>query len=1021
MPGHSFLSYSSLDLEFARRLSDALESGTPAHAIWMDKDDLVGGVDWDRQILQAIKTCDALLFLMTADSVEDQSICKQEWAGALRYQKPVIPLLLDPDAEPPFQLASRHYIDATGDFDLAVAEVRRQLLWRQTPAGVLESLQDRLADARRARRREHDPRKQARIDGDIDLLQAQIAEQQLIVADPDAAARRTEASIAAGLERERQPAPSTRKGARARFINPPPGVAPAYYQNFHHETARLGRFLTDDAQRLITVLGRGGVGKTVLVCRLLKALESGRLPDDGGPLAVDGIVYLSAAGSRRLSFANLYADLGKLLPDVVAQRLNALGTDGQVAVEAKMTALLDEFSARRVVLLLDNFEDALDPRTREITDPDLDAALRALLRLPGHGVKVILTSRLPPRGLALVESGRQTRLDLDEGLASPFAENILRAMDGDGHLGLKTAPDDLLDRARELTRGFPRALEALVAILAADRDTSLEDVLTGASATGAEHVVEVLVGEAFSRLDAATQQVMQALAIYGRPVPPTAVDFLLQPSQAGIESAPFLGRLVNMQLVRREAGRYYLHPTDRAYAFERLPKGEPADREWAAAGRFTRFALLARAADYFRATRTAPEQWTTIDDLAPHLAEFDLRVQGHDFETATAVLEAISTRYLRPWGFFRLRVELHERLQGHLDTPMLARMNETYLGSSYLSMGQDRRAMAHFERALAIDQERDDRKLVAVDLSNLAACHNSLGETGRAAELYEQGLAIFRGLGDRAAEGRQLNNLAICYSRLGDAARAIALFEQAVAINRAAGDRSTESMTLANLGVRYGELGETGRAVELFEQALTIHRELGERALEARQLSNLAEVLIDSGRYEEAAKLAQESAAMGEALQSLTHITYGQVRVGVARLLAGRLADAGDAVEAARAYDVPLINHKVAALLGVINLRQCDDSTARSAFMAAVAHADAMLAKSAQNYDALDAKALALTGLALCDNPHHLTAAVESYRAARAITTASGIVARVLRLHDALALADPDGILAPVRDAAAGE
>lgn len=93
------------------------------------------------------------------------------------------------------------------------------------------------------------------------------------------------------------------------------------------------------------------------------------------------------------------------------------------------------------------------------------------------------------------------------------------------------------------------------------------------------NVVEVLVGEAFSRLDAPAQQVMQALAIYTVPVSPVAVDYLLQPHRPAVDAAPVLSRLVNMQFVRREAGRHYLHQVDRDYALSRLPAGDPADRD----------------------------------------------------------------------------------------------------------------------------------------------------------------------------------------------------------------------------------------------------------------------------------------------------------------------------------------------------------------------------------------------------------------------------------------------------------
>ena len=125
---------------------------------------------------------------------------------------------------------------------------------------------------------------------------------------------------------------------------------------------------------------------------------------------------------------------------------------------------------------------------------------------------------------------------------------------------------------RERTRGYPRALEAVAAILSADRNTSLPELLAQTERLP-ENVVEALVGEAFQRLDALAQQVMQALAVYPVPVPAVAVDYLLQPFQPAINAAPVLARLVNMQFVRRDAGRYYLHQVDRDYALGRVPDG----------------------------------------------------------------------------------------------------------------------------------------------------------------------------------------------------------------------------------------------------------------------------------------------------------------------------------------------------------------------------------------------------------------------------------------------------------------
>ena len=154
----------------------------------------------------------------------------------------------------------------------------------------------------------------------------------------------------------------------------------------------------------------------------------------------------------------------------------------------------------------------------------------------------------------------------DGGLAPEYAIEALRLMDEDGTVGLKRADYALLSKAVDRTIGYPRALEALYAILSADRYTTLAELL---DISLPENVVDALVGEAFSRLDSTAQKVMQALAIYNRPVTQAAIDYLLQPHLSSVNSAPVLQRLVNMHFARREGGKFYLHPVDSEYAIGR--------------------------------------------------------------------------------------------------------------------------------------------------------------------------------------------------------------------------------------------------------------------------------------------------------------------------------------------------------------------------------------------------------------------------------------------------------------------
>ena len=1019
MDGPYFISYSRVDAEdFAQQLADALKAGPPSYPVWLDVRDLQPGGDWDTQIRDALQACSGVLFVMTADGVQDHSVTKSEWVWALKYKKPVIPLRAEAGAELPFRLGSRQFLDFSDGFDVGLARLRTYLGSVGSPKWVLQDLRDQLAEAERELPRAG-AEQRPRVRQDIEELRRRVGEQERLVADPRAAARRTEERIAAGLEQQRQPERPEAAPARARFVNQPPVAAPAYFQDRHNESEQIGEFLQAADERILTVVGRGGVGKTAMVCRLLKALEGGRLPDELGELEVDGIVYLSPSGAHPVNFPNLFDDLCRLLPDQAAGRLRQAYREPHHSPAELMRSLLDAFPSGRVVVLLDNFEDVIDSSSADLglTDAVLDEALRALLAAPPHAVKVIVTTRVAPKALLLDHPERQRPLDLDEGLPSPYAEEVLRARDPDGLLGLLTAPDELLGRARERTRGYPRALEALAAILAADRGTTLPELLDQTAGLPG-NVVAALVGEAFSRLDPLAQQVMQALAVYPVPVPPVAVDYLLQPYQPAIDAAPVLGRLVNMQFVRREAGRYYLHQVDRDYALARLPDGEPADRD-ADPAVFTRQALRHRGAGYFKQTRTPREDWKTLDDLGPQLAEFELRSQGGDYDTAAQVLLGIDLDYLLQWGHYRLTAELHKRLQGHLDDPLTSAYSKTNLGSSYYMLGQFTEAIDLYEQVVAIARETGNREREGAGLGGLANSYNDLGQLTRAIDLYEQALAIARETGNREHEATWLGNLANSYAALGQFTRAIDLYEQALTIDRETGDRAGEAADLGNLGNRHGELGQTARAIELYEQALTIARQIGYRLAEAVYLNGLGEAYGDLRSWDQSARYSREAIDIADAIGSAQAQSSTRRILAQIQLLAGDLAAARQTISAARDHDYPADRAALSLLSGMICLRQDRPAEAAREFQQAITRAGQQLEQASGNYDALDTKALALCGLALTTEPGTAAEACTVFRAARAITSADGVVRRTLALFDALAAADRGGILAGTRQAAA--
>jgi tetratricopeptide (TPR) repeat protein len=1019
MSNYNFISYSSFDaLEFAFELYDSLLAGPPSIPVWLDKREIKVGQDWDKSIAEAIRICESLIFVMTHDSVEDKSICRHEWISALRYKKAIVPLLLHPDAVPPFQLEGRQYIDFTGDFNTGLAKLRQHLRWLSSPKGVLESLKDRLEDARRDHRRAESSDQQIRIEKEIILLKNQIVDQQHIIDDPEGAAKRVEESITRGIQQERQPEKPVGDITRTKFINPPPAIAPTYFQDRHVETNLISDFLKNEAQRLMTIVGRGGIGKTAMVCRLLKSLEGGRLPDNGEEMSIDGIIYLSETGTRKVTVPNLYADLCSLLPDDIAKRLDEVYRDPKTSTESKMQALMEAFPSGQVLLLLDNFENLIDPRTHNLTNTEMDEALKAIINLPPHGVKVIITTRVAPRDMAIIHPQRQFRLDLEKGLESPYAENILREMDADGTVGLKDAPDELLNEARERTLGNPRALEALFAILSADRDTELEEILSDKGLLP-DNVVEVLVGEAFSRLDPTARKVMEALAIYGRPVSPSAVDYLLQPHVPGVDSASVLSRLVNMKFVRKEAGRYYMHPVDKEYALSRVPEGDASDRDETV---FTQFALLHLGADYFKEARMPRENRKTIGDLSAQLAEFDLRCAGQDYDTAADVLTDIDFDYLLLWGHYRVMTELHERLQGKLNDPKLKAYSAGSLGTTYYSLGDYKKAIEYYEHALVIVREISNRQGEGALFGNIGLAYSNLGQVEKAIDNYEQALVIAREIGDRRGEGTGLGNTGLAYIDLGQVEKGIEYNEQALIISREIGDRRGEGADLGNLGIAYSNLGQVEKGIEYFEQALVISREIGYRILESNSLINMGNTFVYQNEWTKAIRLYNQAREIADEIGYIHIQNESQSELARTHLHSGDLKAARSIAESALKYDYPKNNHNVFALLGVIALRQGDSTSAKDAFETAVKASDALVDHNEQNYGALDAKGLALCGLALCDeDTNYIPDAISSYEAARSITRAPGIVGRVLRLFNELGKADTQGLISGVREAAGGK
>jgi tetratricopeptide (TPR) repeat protein len=827
----------------------------------------------------------------------------------------------------------------------------------------------------------------------------------------------TRRRIDSGIQREQVPAEPQPVRA-SKFVNPPPAVAPAWFQDRQVETGLLAKYVTDPAIAMVTVAGRGGIGKTAMVCRLLKGMEAGQIPDvegDSAAISVGGIVYLSRNGAHKVEYPTLVADLLQLLPTEMAQRWQNMYQDPQHSPAELMPAVLEAFPAGEpVVVLLDNLESVMDSETETLVEPALQEALAAVLTAPAHAVTVIATTRVIPAALLAVEPSRQRRLRLDKGLGSPDAQMVLRELDDDGRLGLRDADEELLDGLREHTRGFPRALEAVKAILDGDDTLTPRDLLDRTRDLPEDQVVQVLVGDAFELLDAPGKQVMQALAVFPAPVSAVGVDFLLRPVNPTTDAAPILSRLVRRQLVRFHNSLYHLHPVDRDYARSQLSPGSPGDSPAA----FTLADLQARAADYYTQIRTPRESWRTPDDLQPQLAEFELRCDTSDYDTAATVLQDIDFDYLQAWGHYRTLLELHGRIHGHITDPTLNAAHLLNLGGCHYSLGNYQQAIDLHSQSLAIYRDIGDRFGEGRQLSNLGACHFDLGDYRQAIDLLTEALAIARDTGDREGEATALGNLGLSYHCLGDYRQAIDLHTQALTIDRDIGYRQGENQDLSNLGHCHLDLGEYRHAIDLLTEALAIASEIGHRYGEANALNYFGQAYLAAGDARQAVKLLEQAITVADSTGDIEPAVSARSSLARAQFRLGDPAAALAATAAQRElwYPPEEPTRRLLEGLALLELHRADEGL--RAFSDAITAADSLLALADSNVAALQARALALAGLAAAtSDPASAAEAVQAFARAHAATSAKGVAAGTNRLLERIVSHDQSGLLAEVRAA----
>jgi tetratricopeptide (TPR) repeat protein len=814
------------------------------------------------------------------------------------------------------------------------------------------------------------------------------------------------------------------------------------------EIATIGNYLSDDnsATKIVSIIGQAGVGKTALAHHILDGLvKYDRL---------DNALYLNVRNpDQPLTLDYLFMVTGEVFDGAISEVLSAVWNNKEITLETRIGYLIAVYVDNPCLLILDNLEANLTAEG-QFVDLEFTQFINHFLERD-HQAKILITSRSPLM-LDDVYVPITEVVPLSMGLYEVAAIQLLHDLDKDGMLGLH-----ILDPITRLaiinhTKGYPRALEAIVGILVNRPLLTVDDILDFTPSSEDDSFVLDWVNRAEEVLDDDQRMVMQALSVFVEPVDEIALRFLLAPylEKTGIDISFTLERLQRGRFIvmNKMADTFSIHPLDRDYNYARIQDENTNDEELSAGEQFlremnilppvstessddmfTRTILENRAGDYYAHLRGQPDDWKTIHDLQPFIYEYWHRLRSQDYDTSFSMLVTVYN-LLKLSGFAHKLVEMILPLIDHLSRSYKITCYNM-LGMTYDDLGDYQESLNCHLSALPLTRREDNLPAEAAHLSGIGLQNSNLGEYEQALDYYEQALSLSRKIGNRKQERSILNNIAVVYNSIGHKLEGLETYEQSLDIAREIDDQQGVAVTLANIGDSYGALGNVDKTIECYQEAIDIYVSTGDKVGRGVTIGKMGNAAAMLASYDDALKLldiaveiaqhvgnqmwevlhkADIAAVYGsrgdcdkgiglleeiipEAEDLGTPIVINYIYSVLAGLLlyAGQFEKASTASKVAIQYTNPGNQHYEYALFGLIQVRLEKIQEARNAFYTSLDHAAELLENTPNLYSPKYSRGLALMGLALVTSD---TSYVEdsklAYIEARKNCDAKGIVRR---------------------------
>lgn len=650
------------------------------------------------------------------------------------------------------------------------------------------------------------------------------------------------------------------------------------------ERADVARLIV--ANRLVTLIGSGGAGKT----RLAIAVARDVMMSFG-----DGVWLAELAGLSDES----------LLLQTVALAVGARETRGRDLPDV----LIENLRPRKTLLLLDNCEHLLNACAglvarllRECPHVQVLITSREPLGLPGESVWRVPSLALPDRDdVFTIDALARTEA------VWLFVE---RARSNLPEFRLTEENAGSVARICRKLDGIPLAIELAAArasvLSPGEIDARLDDrfeLLTssGQGVTSRQQTMRASIDWSYALLDAEEQLLFDRLSVFPHDFTLAAVESVCADDMLRDVFNP-LARLVDKSLVladplrHDQTTRYRLLDTLHVYGAERLAARGESERLQRDHARW----FLDQAEQAGRAIH-GPEQrdwlhWVDQED-ANVRAALEWSLEHDETEIALRLCSALGWA----WGAVGRATESRARFERTLahpssaSYPLLRIRVSSFLGMMYL-IGGDLVAAERLidETVEAAERLGDDVSLLLLSIARAQIMQDSRDpEVSRATD---HAMTLAKRLGDSWYSIRIIEVKARNALRRGDLAEASALLAEGVRLARSAGDVWSLAQILNNLGDVARSQGKHVEAGELYEESLNLRETLDIPGLTPSLRHNLGYVALAAGDPARALRFFRET--MAEYARAGDRRGMAECLMGTAAVAAAR----GEDTNAARLF-----------------------------------------------------------------------------------------------------------------------